>query len=144
MVLHEKDSCVILVDAQEKLIPFVHMHEDLIARCEWILKVAALLEIPTLVSEQYPQGLGNTIPALKAAAGNALVVTKTEFSCADNAQCVEAIDNLNREQVVLIGIETHVCVLQTAFGLQEMGKDVFVVADATESRRMQDKVLAID
>lgn len=145
MLLDAQKSCLILVDVQEKLIPFIHTHQDLIKSCEWMLQVAALLNIPTVISEQYPQGLGTTLNQLKMAAPNdAPVIAKTEFSCGENPQCLAHINKLNREQVVLIGIETHVCVLQTAFGLQKEGKQVYVVADATESRRMQDKVLAID
>lgn len=144
MLLNAKTSGLLLVDVQEKLVPFIHMSQDLIAGCEWMLQVADLLGIPTVISEQYPQGLGHTLPNLRNAAPNAPVVTKTQFSCTANPECLAQIQQLDKEQIVLIGIETHVCVLQTAFGLHQLGKQVYVVADATESRHMQNKVLAID
>jgi nicotinamidase-related amidase len=141
MLLNANDSCLIQIDVQEKLVPFIHMHEELVLQCRWMLDVAALLEIPTVITEQYPQGLGHTVAALRE---DGIALSKTQFSCSENEECLKVIRQLNRNQVVLIGIETHVCVLQTAFGLQQAGKEVFIVADATESRRMQDKVLAID
>lgn len=144
MLLNANESALILIDTQEKLFPFIHNNAELLLRCEWMLKVASLMNIPILISEQYPEGLGETLPILKEAAGNATIMTKTEFSCTENNECLTKIEQLKRKQVILIGIEAHVCVLQTAFGLQRAGKSVYVVADAVESRRMQDKVLAIE
>lgn len=144
MLLNINDSALILIDTQEKLFPLMHAQAELLLRCEWILRVSSLLNVPILISEQYPKGLNHTLPILKEAAGDAPVMSKTEFSCTENPECFAQIEKLKRKQIVLIGIEAHVCVLQTAFGLQKAGKEVFIVADAVESRRMQDKVIAIE
>ncbi len=139
MLLDRKQSCVVLVDVQEKLLPLIDEHESLIRHCAWVLRVAQRLNIPIIVSEQYPKGLGPTSSALKEIISTESVQEKLYFSCASDANCLKAIENLKRNQIVLMGIETHVCVLQTALELQAQHKQVFVVVDAVSSRKQLDK-----
>lgn len=143
MLLDPQRSLVLLVDVQEKLTPLVQGHGSLVSNCQWLLEIASLLDVPILVSEQYPQGLGITVKALQPFIRADNHAAKTHFSCAADSGCWDLIDKTDRTQIVLIGIETHVCVLQTAFGLQERSKHVFVVADATASRTTEDKKLAL-
>lgn len=143
MLLKQDQSCLLVVDIQEKLIPAIHDHQQLLNQCAWLMRVAQRMNIPVLISEQYPQGLGSTAAILKAAAPSAPVMTKLHFSCSDNPSCASQITDLKRQQIVLIGIEAHVCVLQSAFGLLEMGLDVFVAADCISSRNPDDKALAL-
>ncbi len=142
-LLAAEKSCLLLVDVQEKLTPALFQHEQLVQNCRWMVQVANKMQIPMLVSEQYPQGLGPTIPELKELFTPDQVASKLHFSCAADAGCLAKINALKREQIVIVGIETHVCVLQTAIELQEMGKQVFLVADAVSSRSERDKELAL-
>ena len=135
MLLSKEESCLVLVDVQEKLTPHIQHSQNLISRCEWLLRLAQELDVPTVISEQYPQGLGATVEALREF-GTAL--PKVHFSCARDASIKSHLQTLGRKQIVLIGIETHVCVLQTAIDLIDSGYDVFVVVDAVSSRKELD------
>lgn len=111
-----------------------------------LLKAAEILGVPVLISEQYPKGLGPTEPAILAAAPSAVVFEKTEFSCARNEVISRAIDERlaqDRSQILICGMETHVCVAQTALDLAAKGREVFVVADAVTSRRESDTMAAL-
>jgi nicotinamidase-related amidase len=145
MLLDAKESCLLLVDVQEKLTPLVHEHEKLIKNCQWMLKAATMLNIPVVAAEQYPKGLGHTMPALKQALPAATpIIEKTSFSCASDENCMYQLKKVDREQVVVMGIEAHVCVLQTALELLSEGREVYVIADAVSSRNPEDTRYALD
>ncbi len=93
-----------------------------------------LLGVPVVASEQYPQGLGHTVPPIAALFPEGALLEKTSFSCMGEPEFVERMDSLGRPQCIVAGIEAHVCVLQTCMELLERGRRVFVVADATASR----------
>ncbi len=143
MLLQKDQSCFLLIDVQEKLTPKVLDSEKLIANCRWLLQVAQRLNVPTLVSEQYPKGLGHTVSTLQELFDTKKVAEKVHFSCAADAGCLQEINKLQRVQIVIAGIETHVCVMQTAIELKNHGKQVFIVADAVSSRHQQDADLAL-
>ncbi len=143
MLLQRQHSALLLVDLQEKLTPLIEEHETVVNHCQWLLNVANDLDVPVLVSEQYPKGLGATVAACQEAYAPAQQMEKLHFSCTSDTRCLERIQTVDRQQWVLIGIEAHVCVLQTALGLVQAGKDVFVVADAVGSRYPQDKQLGL-
>lgn len=134
MLLDRECSCLLLVDVQEKLAPHVQHSEKLLSRCEWLMRLAAELDVPLLVSEQYPKGLGPTVESLKTLAAKHPCIEKVYFSCFREPSFKPKLDILGKKQLVLIGIEAHVCVLQTAIDLHQAGYDVFVVADAVSSR----------
>ncbi|MCW8410024.1 hydrolase [Legionella sp. PATHC035] len=137
MLLNKEDSLLLLVDVQEKLTPAVLNHELFIARCEWLLKLAQRLSVPILVSEQYPQGLGSTLKQFQQYFDPRECVDKVSFSCMGEPTYVERLKQLHKKQLILIGIETHVCVLQTALEMREAGFEVFVVVDAVSCRGEQ-------
>jgi nicotinamidase-related amidase len=143
MLLNAKDSCLLLIDVQEKLTPFIHEAEKIIKNCAWMMRLAQRLHVPVLVSEQYVKGLGPTIKELKELAPVENFMEKVHFSCAADATCLAKINLAEKNQVVLIGIESHVCVFQTAVGLHEAGKKIFVIYDAVSSRDPQDKKIAM-
>ena len=129
------------VDIQTRLSGAMQTPERVIGRAEVLLKAAEILAVPVLISEQYPKGLGATEPAILAAAPSAIVLEKTEFSCARNDAISNAIGELVKDfctQIIICGMETHVCVAQTALDLAAAGHDVFVVSDAVTSRRQSD------
>lgn len=142
-LLERNHSVLVLVDVQKKLTPLVQEAEQMVKRCEWMLSVAGSCNIPILISEQYPGGLERTVSSLHDLAKAAARFEKLHFSCFKNTAFREEIFLLQRKQVVLIGIETHVCVLQTAFDLQNAGFSVFVVVDAVSSRKEIDHRYAL-
>lgn len=134
MLLERNDSCLILVDVQEKLAPYVQESKALIERCERLLKLAKDLAVPTLVTEQYPAGLSGTVVPLVDFISKENYFEKVSFSCVAVDAFKQKLKQLNKKQLVLIGIETHVCVMQTAFDLQQEGYEVYIVVDAVSSR----------
>ena len=143
MLLNKSDSILLLVDVQEKLTPHVLDQEEIVARCEWLLKLANRMGVPVLVSEQYPSGLGSTLPNFAPYYDRAKVIEKIHFSCAQEPNYLQALKQYSKNQVVIVGIETHVCVLQTAMELKSSGKEVFVVVDAVSSRKGLDRKYAL-
>lgn len=141
MLIEPHKATLLVVDIQEKLIGAMSDPEGTPARARWLVAASAELGLPVVISEQYPQGLGHTLPALLAAAPAAEVVEKKHFSCLA-AQCLPD-SLLAREQVIVCGMETHVCVLQTALGLLSLGKQVFVVEDACDSRTPANKAAGL-
>ncbi len=143
MLIKPERSCLLVVDVQERLAPAIHEAARMLDTCAWLMSIARRLDVPMLVSEQYPRGLGSTVPALRALAAETAVMEKLHFSCAAEPACMERIEAGGRHQVVVVGAEAHVCVLQSALGLAECGYEVYVVADGVGSRRPEDKALAL-
>ncbi|OIQ82512.1 isochorismatase family protein [mine drainage metagenome] len=129
------DGQLVLIDAQEKLsaVMPVEAWPGVLRNCAILLQAARLLEIPAIHTEQYPRGLGATLPELAQWLSADSRVEKTCFSCCEESAFCDRLDD-TRRQVVLTGMEAHICVLQTALQLQEMGRQVFVVEDAVISR----------
>lgn len=142
MLMERANSSLLLVDVQEKLLPAMHEAVDVLNNTIWLTRIAQRLEIPVAATEQYPRGLGHTHPDLRALLAAEAVGEKLHFSCVA-AGCLPRLPGADRRQVVVCGIESHVCVLQTAMQLRAQGKDVFVVADCVSSRRPADKDLAL-
>jgi len=143
MLIKSTDSCLLIIDVQEKLIGAMSEPQLVLDNCAWLTQLAQTLNIPLLVSEQYPRGLGTTVSSLKPLFNEEVVMEKVHFSCTAETACNIRLEKIERKQVVIAGIESHVCVLQTALGLLDMGKTVFIVADAVSSRRLSDKELAL-
>lgn len=143
MLLEAQKSCLLLIDVQEKLTSKILRHEELITNCRWLLQVAHRLNVPILGSEQYPKGLGHTVSQLRELIPAYAWMEKLHFSCASDKACLTKIDAANRSQIVIAGIEAHVCVMQTAIELQGNGKQVYVVADAVSSRHELDLKMAL-
>jgi len=143
MRLLESECQAILVDVQERLFPHINQSEELLDKLSLLLQGLRNLEIPLIVSEQYKKGLGETIRAIKPWVENQKHIEKTSFSCLDEPEIKQEIESRNRKQILVFGIETHVCVMQTCIDLKEQGFDVYVVADACSSRSEIDKEYAI-
>ncbi|MBA2650711.1 MAG: hydrolase [Tatlockia sp.] len=143
MLLQRDKSCLLLIDVQEKLMPLVQNTTAVLARCKWLMRLAKDLSVPILTSEQYPQGLGLTVEPLRSLIAQEEIVEKVDFSCFRAEAFKQKLQQLNKKQLVLIGIETHVCVLQSALELQQAGYEVFVVVDAVSSRSELDYKFAL-
>lgn len=135
---------LLVVDIQERLLPHITDHENLVAQSATMIRAAAALEVPVTISEQYRRGLGATTPAVEEAAGDAPHIEKMTFSCCQDQACRARLADLLRPQVLLIGIETHVCVQQTALDLLSMQMQPIVLADAVGSRRPLDYNIALE
>ena len=133
------EATMLIIDMQEKL---VAMLQDTNIKTDAIklAKAASILNIQTVITEQYPKGLGSTIQEIKEALPNAEYVEKTSFS-AFKEDDVKKL--LSQKQVILFGIETHICVLQTAMDLLNEGYEVFVVQNACGSRSEDNKTAAL-
>jgi nicotinamidase-related amidase len=134
-------AVLLLIDLQERLMPVIHDHEAVVARAVRLAEAAQLLEVPIRATEQNPAGLGPTVAPLKA--HPQAILSKTTFSAAGD-RGFSALLPPAAEQVVVAGVEAHVCVLQTVLGLRDSGHRVFVVADAVGSRDPADKAVALD
>jgi nicotinamidase-related amidase len=139
-------SVLLVVDVQEKLVGAMHDAAATIGNIVRLGQAAAALEVPALLSEQYPKGLGRTVAELTGfrASGGGSPVEKVHFSCLADDEYRDRLAALGRRQAVLVGIEAHVCVLQTALDLLEAGYAPFVVADAVTSRASASKALGLD
>jgi len=129
-MLSVKDSLVIMIDIQERLVASLEK-DTIVSRAQKILDGAELLEVPVLVTEQYRHGLGNTVIPLSS---DIQVVEKTHFNALLEDGMLEKVKAYGKKQIVIFGIETHICVYQTACALMEAGFEVFVVKDACASR----------
>jgi nicotinamidase-related amidase len=134
MLINAHTSCLLIIDIQERLAPHVLAHNTLIDNAQTLLKAARRLDVPTLVSEQYPRGLGHTVADLAPLIDGEQTLEKMHFSCIGDPAYAEAFRKLGRAQAVIGGMEAHVCVLQTVGDLLRTGTDVFIVADAVSSR----------
>lgn len=143
MLLSRLESCVFLVDVQEKVLPYCLQPEKLITHMSWVLRLAQDCSVPILWSEHYPQGLGPTVAPLKKILLKQQAISKTTFSCCAELKIVNALKQLARKQVILMGIEAHVCVLQTALELNDMDYSVFVLKEAISSRHDSDLQLTL-
>ncbi len=141
-LIHRDQSLLLLIDVQEKLAPLCDDSTPWLANIEWLLKIATKLNIERMATEQYPIGLSHTLPQLQPYFQQP-ILDKVHFSCAADAHCWQAIKNIDRNQAILIGIETHVCIMQTAFECLEQGMQVFVVVDAVSARHRVDHKTAL-
>lgn len=140
------DTSVLLIDVQERFlpaIPDIAPDRECGRTCGILLAGATLLGVPVTISEQYPKGLGQTLPHLLAAAPQATRLDKTHFSCGDDAALAGHLARQNRRHVVVAGIEAHVCVLATVADLLAAGHVVIVAADAVASRRAANRDAAL-
>jgi isochorismate hydrolase len=134
------EAVLIIIDVQDALMKSMNQEigKNVIRNIRIFLAFAREMAIPILITEQYPKGLGKTVPEIKMELGSILPIEKVSFSCCGVETFNDQLSQLGRKQVILTGIETHVCVLQTAGDLIQKGYEVHVVADAICSRRKLD------
>jgi len=144
LLAHVDLSQLVLVDIQTKLLAVMQadaMHEVL-NNCIRLAKASDLLTVPVIMTEQYPKGLGGTEPTLLQSASPVKPIEKITFSCVATPAFSQQLIS-EKPQIILAGLEAHICVLQTAMDLLHAGKQVFVVEDAIISRHPQNKANAI-
>ncbi len=134
MRLEKEHTACLVIDIQERLFPAMSGKEEFLKNCTMVIRGLQLLEIPILVTQQYTKGLGESIPEIKACFADFQFTEKREFSCCDEPSVMQHLFANGIESVILCGIESHVCVLQTAIDLKAAGIQPVVVADAVTSR----------
>jgi isochorismate hydrolase len=130
------DECVLaVIDIQQKLLPAIHEKERLIRNSQLLIRLANMLSLPVVVSTQYSKGLGQTVPEIVSLLPSVTPVEKLEFGCFGSSEYCSALNQLEgRHTLLLCGMETHICVMQTALGALRQGFNVHVAADAVGSR----------
>ena len=142
-MLTVESSVLVVIDVQGKLAQLMHGKEALFENLRRIVQGAQVLGVPILCTEQNPAGLGPTIPEVAEALGDVVRLPKLSFSCCGDERFVRELEDLGRKQVLLTGIETHICVYQTAVDLVARGCEVHVVADAVSSRTQENKAIGL-
>lgn len=142
MLLRADLSVLLLIDLQERLQPAIDGAEQVLAASLWLTRVAQRLKVPILCTEQYPRGLGSTVPTLRSLLPADGIVDKIHFSALPEGRLLK-LPGASRPQFVVAGTEAHVCVLQTVLDLLAIGRQVLVVDEAVGSRRPADKALAL-
>jgi len=135
-------SVLLLIDLQERLQPVIDNASQVLEACIWLTRVAQQLHVPIICTEQYPRGLGKTMPALRDLLPATAMVEKIHFSAVPDQQIFQ-LPGGDRQQFIVAGTESHVCVQQTVLDLLEAGRQVFVVEEAVGSRRVLDKELSL-
>jgi len=144
MKITPENATALIIDLQEKIVPAISEPERLLERNRFLLDGLAVFDVPVVSTRQYPKGLGETLPEIADAMKNATVFDKTTFSCLATDEIRAAFVADPRPNVILAGIEAHICVLQTALDLLELGKNVYWVADCVASRNPLDAQIAFE
>lgn len=138
-MLRKEDAVLLVVDIQDVLMPKKkEVTRKYLRQSGRLISVAQTLEVPVLVTEQYPERLGSTNEQLLAVLGDTPRLPKIEFSCMANTGFRGALEKTGRKQLLLIGMETHICVTQTALAALSEGYEVYVVRDAVVSTRKEE------
>lgn len=138
-----QNTLFIAIDIQQRLFAHMENNEQILRNMEILVHGALALDLETIVFEQYKAGLGETMPTLRELLKDKPFVEKTSFSCLGDTRGADLIDKANKPYAIIFGIETHVCVMQTALDLLERGKKVYLISDCTSSRKHKDKSMAI-
>ncbi|MHC4425088.1 MAG: hydrolase [Planctomycetota bacterium] len=142
-MLDIQKCCLAVVDVQGKLAQLMHGRQALFKNIKVLIKAATILDIPILWCQQCPDALGPTVPEIAQLLTDNEPINKAAFSCCGAEQFNSKLNELARNQVLLCGIETHICVYQTAVDLLRKGFNVSVIADAVSSRTLDNKQIAL-
>ena len=142
--LNRENSLFVIIDIQEKLAKVMERRESVIENVLHLIELSKLLSIPVVLTEQYPKGLGHTVEEIKNSLAEYKPIEKISFNCCDEEKFLQAIESYGRKNIVLTGMETHICVLQTALGLLKRGYNVHVVADGVCSRSYENHLTGLE
>jgi len=143
-MLDTKNCCLVVVDIQGKLAQLMYNKDVLFRNIRILIQAAKILDIPILWCQQCPDALGPTVPEIAELLTDFKPINKASFSCCLCEEFNERLNTLARQQVLLCGIESHVCIYQTAVDLLQKGFNVDLVADAVSSRTLENKQVAVE
>lgn len=132
--IDKDNAALVIVDIQERLLPVMPDGERIISNCLHLIELSKMYGMPVMVTEQYPRGLGITVPEIRSALPAYQPFEKLSFSCCGNMDFITKLRTLGRQNIILTGMEAHVCVLQTCLDLISAGFSVHLVKDAVCSR----------
>ncbi len=138
-----ESAVLLIVDVQGKLAHLMHGKKELILHIGGLIRVAHFLDIPIIITEQAPDKIGKTIPEISKLLKDHQPIAKTSFSCCGQSEFMRKLQDLNRKQVIVTGIEAHVCIYQTVCDLLNHQFEVQVVGDAVSSRTEANKEFAL-
>jgi nicotinamidase-related amidase len=142
-ILDRLHTALLVIDIQDRVHAVMRFREAVETNAVKLIRGCQILNVPILLTEQYPKGLGHTISSIRNALHTALPLQKMTFSCCSSEELMAALQEKNIRQVAVVGIETHVCVLQTALDLLANNYQVHVVRDAVSSRHELDHQTAL-
>jgi nicotinamidase-related amidase len=143
MRIPRDNTAALVIDIQERLFPHIHDHLALAGNTEILIRGLQVLGIPLIVTQQYSKGLGNTIPEIRDLFESFSHLEKTAFSCCDEPGIISGLERTGKDFIIISGIESHVCVLQTVLDLLERGYKPVVIEDCVSSRKISDKKTSI-
>lgn len=138
-----KETLLLIIDVQGRLAQSVVQSAALESNISKLVRACSILDVPILLTEQYPKGLGHTINSLKELLPGNVAVEKLSFSCCGAPEFMRQLRSFNRNDILVVGIEAHVCVYQTAVELVEFGYNVHLVTDGVSSRTEENRQLGI-
>ncbi|MFO8113070.1 MAG: hydrolase [Desulfosalsimonadaceae bacterium] len=149
MIRHEfiatrQDCLLLVIDFQAALLKVMQNRKEVTRTVNQLAGAAQVFDIPILLTEQYPKGLGPTTPEVMENIGSPLVFQKDHFSACMEPDFLQTVDSYGRGKIVIVGVETHVCVLQTSMDLIRAGYQVHVASDAVASRTAENRSIALD
>jgi nicotinamidase-related amidase len=133
-ILNKEDAVLLVVDIQERLAVVMKEKDKVVRNCQHLIELAKMIKVPVVVSEQYPKGLGRTVPELQSVLSEYKPIEKISFDCCGQPAFLQELKKHGKKTVIVTGMETHICVLQTCVGLLSAGVNVHVVEDAVCSR----------
>jgi nicotinamidase-related amidase len=142
--LDKNDTALVIIDIQERLAAIMKQREAVVNNSLHLIEIAKIMNIPIVITEQYPKGLGRTVKEIVNAVPDYKPLEKLTFSCCDELTFLKEIKALDKKTLIIAGMETHVCVLQTCIGLVRDGYNVHIVRDAICSRTKENWKTAIE
>lgn len=144
MRITKEDTMALIIDFQEKLVPVIDKNEELIHNTQILIKGLQALQVPMIITQQYTKGIGMTVPALVELFGESFCYEdKVAFSCAEDEATLEKLKAMGKKNIIVCGIEAHICVLQTVIDLIAMGYNVLLVEDCIGSRKESNRQIGI-
>jgi nicotinamidase-related amidase len=144
MRILQNETAAVVIDIQEKLLPHIHEGDNILQNCLKLIEGLQILSIPIIITQQYTKGLGSTIPSIIQKFSEFTYIEKISFSCYEEPAFAEKVLSLGKANILLCGIESHVCVLQTCLDLLNAGLIPVVIEDCVSSRKPNDKRIAIE
>lgn len=142
-LLRPERTALVVIDLQEKLLPAIAQRERVLRNGVLLLNLANILALPVVLTTQYSRGLGPTVPEVLAAAPGVAPLDKVSFGCFGSPEFLDRLKALGRDQLVVAGIESHICVAQTVLGALEHGYTVHVASDAVGSRSEENRTVGM-
>jgi len=142
--LERNQTVLVVIDVQSKLLPVIYDYPALVENIKKVIQGAQILGIPVVLTEQYPEGLGLTVDEIRETLSEYNPIEKMSFSCCGEENFIEKIKQLNRNKILVCGIEAHVCIYQTCMDLLSEGYEVHLLVDAISSRKKENRDLTVE